>query len=74
MSALYPNLTLPKLSIYNKISYLNKIYWIKGRIGTGQFLRIFTVAFVLILVPAGGSNPVGHITNAYNVSKLIKKT
>ena len=28
-------------------------FWIKGRIQSGQFLRIFTVAFLLFLAPAG---------------------
>ena len=34
-----------------------KIFWIKGRIRTGGFLRILTVAFLLFLAPTGGSNP-----------------
>ena len=35
-------------------------FGIKGRIRRGGFLRIFTVAFRVILAPAGGSNTTGH--------------
>ena len=36
-----------------------KIFWIMVRIRNGRFLRMFTVAFLLFLVPTGGgSNPV----------------
>ncbi len=36
--------------------------WIKGRIRSVGFLRIFTVAFLVLLAPAGGSNPVRPIS------------
>ncbi len=42
------------LQIYNITS------WIKGRI---RLLGIFTVAFLLFLAPAGGSNPGGQFSN-----------
>ncbi len=46
----------------------------KGRIRSGEFLHIFTVAFILILTPAGAltmqgqfPNPAGHsLTRALN--------
>ena len=41
---------------------LDMKFWIKGRIRNGEFLRIFTVAFLLFIAPAGGSNPVGPLT------------
>ena len=35
---------------------------IKGRIRSSVFLHIFTVAFLLFLATAGGSNPTGPIS------------
>ena len=42
-----------------EISGKHKICF-KGRIRSGGFLRIFTIDFLLFLVPAGGSNSAGH--------------
>ena len=38
----------------------DKPFRIKGRKRSSGFLRIFTVAFLPFLTPAGGSNPAGH--------------
>ncbi len=36
--------------------FISEDIWIKGRIRNSEFLRMFTVAFLLFLAPAVGSN------------------
>ncbi len=40
-----------------------EIIGIKGRSRSGGFLSVFTIAFLLFLAPAGGSNPARHSLN-----------
>ena len=51
-----------------KIIELKKI----GYIPLGAISRIFTVAFLLFLDPAGGSNPVGPIARIFNTAWIME--